>query len=65
MHLCTKILFLDRYDTLGGDNSLRERLEGTITNLVEHPTQMQPPGLDSLYHIYFAIRRILSFHKEC
>ena len=31
------------YDTISDDTELKQRLEG-ITHLVEHPSQMQPPG---------------------
>ena len=32
-----------RYDSMPVGDELRERLEG-VTHLVEHPTQMKPPG---------------------
>ena len=35
--------FFYSYDTISDDTELKQRLEG-ITHLVEHPSQMQPPG---------------------
>jgi len=38
------VVSLYRYDEILEGEELKSRLEG-ITHLVEHPTQMKPPGM--------------------